>query len=310
MEKEGLIAIIIPVYNRAHLIGETLDSILAQTYQNWECIVVDDGSTDATEAVVLQYQERDARISYYQRPSHYPKGANACRNYGLEKSNGDYVHWFDSDDLMHHEKLRLKMKHAFTYQADVVVDTHSHSSNPVNTSAYPVTSFSSSTFYIDFVLGKKPVITNDVMLKRSIVGQHRFDEQLHKAQEYEFLSRVFQQALTYCFLEVALSFYRPSVDSISKAKPKKQAVNLIYLSKKLQRSHPQHSEIIAKTERQARKTYKSLVKVNALSLIFKNFHFFRKSYHKSSLVFLFLIFYNLITKKGFDQMKPTTANGL
>ena len=58
-----LVSIIIPTYNRAHLISETLDSILAQTYINWECIIVDDGSTDATGKVINEYIKRDNTIS-------------------------------------------------------------------------------------------------------------------------------------------------------------------------------------------------------------------------------------------------------
>lgn len=55
--KEPLVSIIIPTFNRAHLIGETLDSIIAQTYTHWECIVVDDGSTDNTEEIMNSYQQ-------------------------------------------------------------------------------------------------------------------------------------------------------------------------------------------------------------------------------------------------------------
>ena len=79
-----LVSIIIPTYNRAHFIGETLESVLAQTYHNWECIVIDDGSTDYTDELMEFYCEKDSRIQYYHRPSHKPKGANACRNYGFE----------------------------------------------------------------------------------------------------------------------------------------------------------------------------------------------------------------------------------
>lgn len=60
-----LISIIIPTYNRSHLIRETLDSILAQTHKNWECIVVDDGSTDETEDVLNEYVKKDNRFQYH-----------------------------------------------------------------------------------------------------------------------------------------------------------------------------------------------------------------------------------------------------
>ena len=81
-----LISIIIPTYNRSHLLGETLDSVLIQTYRNWECIVVDDGSTDYTPELMEFYIRKDSRFSFYRRPEEKAKGANACRNYGFEKS--------------------------------------------------------------------------------------------------------------------------------------------------------------------------------------------------------------------------------
>ena len=73
-----LISIIIPTYNRAHLIGETLNSLLAQTYKDWECIIVDDGSTDDTNNVVEEYVAQDNRFIFVYRPRDRRKGANAC----------------------------------------------------------------------------------------------------------------------------------------------------------------------------------------------------------------------------------------
>jgi len=94
-----LVSIIIPTYNRAGIIGETLESIIKQSFSDWECIIVDDGSTDSTEAVVKEYTEKDSRFKYYRRPHEIIKGANSCRNYGFKKSAGKYINWFDSDDL-------------------------------------------------------------------------------------------------------------------------------------------------------------------------------------------------------------------
>jgi len=120
-QETPLVSIIIPTYNRAHLIEETLDSILAQTYPNWECIIVDDGSTDDTDAVVGKYVDKDARFRYHHRPADRPKGANACRNYGFEISNGEYVNWFDSDDLMHPYHLLKKVDTMALNNLDFVV---------------------------------------------------------------------------------------------------------------------------------------------------------------------------------------------
>lgn len=96
---EPLISIIIPTYNRADIISATLDSILSQTYTNWECIIVDDISDDNTQEIIAAYTDKDNRFQYFQRPHNTIKGANSCRNYGFEMSKGDYIQWFDSDDV-------------------------------------------------------------------------------------------------------------------------------------------------------------------------------------------------------------------
>ncbi|WP_281322653.1 glycosyltransferase family 2 protein [Flavobacterium aestivum] len=105
----SLVSIIIPTYNRAHLIGETLDSVLKQTYENWECIIVDDGSTDDTAILIDDYIKKDNRFQYHQRPTDRIKGANACRNYGFELSQGEFIKWFDSDDIMHPDFLEKQV---------------------------------------------------------------------------------------------------------------------------------------------------------------------------------------------------------
>ena len=64
----SLVSIIIPTYNRAHLIGETLESVKAQTYSNWECIIIDDHSSDDTETIISHYTKSDLRFKYHKRP--------------------------------------------------------------------------------------------------------------------------------------------------------------------------------------------------------------------------------------------------
>jgi len=115
-----LVSIIIPTYNRAHLIGETLDSVLAQTYTNWECIVVDDGSADGTDKLLATYCEKDARFQYHNRPSNRLKGANACRNIGFELSKGEYVNWLDSDDIWSRNKIEEQIKILIVSDSDIV----------------------------------------------------------------------------------------------------------------------------------------------------------------------------------------------
>ncbi len=105
-----LVSIIIPTYNREHLIRETLDSVIGQTYTSWECIVVDDGSNDNTDEIINSYIEKDKRFKFYHRPTTTKKGASTCRNYGLKKSQGELIQFLDSDDLLAKNKLEEQVK--------------------------------------------------------------------------------------------------------------------------------------------------------------------------------------------------------
>lgn len=106
-----LISIIIPVYNRLEVLKDTLDSILKQEYQNWECIVIDDGSSDGSQKFINYYCKKDSRFKLYSRPKIKKKGASSCRNYGFEKSKGELIQYLDSDDIMHSKKLIVQVAH-------------------------------------------------------------------------------------------------------------------------------------------------------------------------------------------------------
>jgi len=96
-----LFSIITPSYNREHLISVAIDSVLAQSYSNFELIIVDDGSTDNTADVVLKYT--DARIKYFKKRN---EERGAARNYGIRQSSGDYICFLDSDDIYYPNHLR------------------------------------------------------------------------------------------------------------------------------------------------------------------------------------------------------------
>ena len=96
----SLVSIIIATYNREDYIIETLESIKLQTYTKWECIIVDDSSTDNSEEKVRAFIQDDFRFLYVKRPPELKRGANTCRNFGYTLSSGVYIKFFDSDDLM------------------------------------------------------------------------------------------------------------------------------------------------------------------------------------------------------------------
>src|SRR5262245_27524259 len=104
--RQPLVSIIIPSYNYDKFIGHTLDSLRNQTYRNWECIVVDDGSKDNTAGVLESYQAMDERIQYIYQ-SH--GGPCRARNNGISRSRGEYFQFLDADDLLESRKIECHL---------------------------------------------------------------------------------------------------------------------------------------------------------------------------------------------------------
>lgn len=102
----GLVSIIMPSWNTEKFIGESIESVLRQTYKNWELIIVDDCSTDNTDKVVHSFD--DPRISYFHNKNN--SGAAITRNHALKAAKGEWVAFLDSDDLWMPEKLEVQLK--------------------------------------------------------------------------------------------------------------------------------------------------------------------------------------------------------
>ena len=104
MNTQTLISIIMPMHNSAAFVGEAIESVLAQSYSEWELIIVDDESTDASVSIVEAYAQKDSRIRLFRNPKPI-KMPSAPRNMGLSMAKGRYIAFLDSDDMWLPEKL-------------------------------------------------------------------------------------------------------------------------------------------------------------------------------------------------------------
>ena len=100
-------SVIIPVYNRSHLLAETIDTVLAQTYPQFEIIIVDDGSTENIKKVIDDNYSNEPRVKYFHKQN---EERGAARNFGLKQARGDYAVFFDSDDFMKPQYLEMLAK--------------------------------------------------------------------------------------------------------------------------------------------------------------------------------------------------------
>lgn len=112
-----MVSIIVPVYNREKCIRTCLDSILAQTYGDYEVIIIDDGSTDSSVKICNEYCEKDTRFSVFSQPN---QGVASARNNGVQRAAGEYIFFVDSDDCINQRTLEYVVDIAKKYQAKIV----------------------------------------------------------------------------------------------------------------------------------------------------------------------------------------------
>ena len=189
-----LVSIIIPTYNRAHLIVETLDSVWAQTYTYWECIIVDDGSTDNTTEIVNNYVKNDIRFQYHNRPKSKPKGANACRNFGFDLSKGEVIIFLDSDDLISVDCIlnRIKRLSSNALAGLLINDVVflDKQNQILNKDPSEIKALQYLKMFIAYDI---PWQTTAATYKRSYIKQIKFDEDLQRFQDVSFNIKVLSQ---------------------------------------------------------------------------------------------------------------------
>ncbi len=216
--KEPQISIILATYNRSHLIEETLDSILNQSYKNWECLIIDDSSTDNTIEILRPYLLKDSRFKYYVRTKDHKKGLPGSRNQGLELAKGDYIIFFDDDDIVHPENLKICIE----VLSDKDLYFCRYDKEPFGGEWKPDTlkhdpGFTSKFVDINdlenIVIGKLPFASCTVLWKRECFEDNRFREELLYAEEWECYTRILSTGIKGISIDKVLYYNRKHPNS-------------------------------------------------------------------------------------------------
>lgn len=314
-----LVSIIIPTFNRSHLLSDVLNSVIEQTHTHWECIIVDDGSTDDTLNILENYCNQDKRFRFYKRPNNRPKGANACRNYGFEKSKGNFVNWFDSDDIMKSDFLESKLN-LMQDDLDMVFSYGAYFKD--NVLDYEVSKPKVEGTILNFIKGTFYLSTPGPLWKRSfLVNKMLFDENRHKIQDIEFHFRMLIENLNFrCYEANFLFFIRRGEERISSKSGLttrklydvfKYHYNALLFSDKIDKKDRQEYVYITSSKTFA-SLYEALIfergffaRINTWKLYSSKIDIALKISGKTSLqkVKIYLgIFMTLIAKKGFKLM--------
>ncbi len=226
-EKENeqlLVSIVTPMYNSAKFIGTTIKSVLNQTYQNWELILVDDYSTDDTVSIVRKYADSDSRIKLVEQQKN--QGAGVARNIGIDCAEGDFVAFLDADDYWEYVKLEVQVKileenqwaGSFSWYKNVDEDEKGDSYFVV-----PKKISYNRLKYNNYIL------TSSLMVRRAIIGDTRFPI-MRKRQDWIFFLEILKKVdFLYCVEEPHV-YYRKSSNSLSSNKFKLIKANFTVIS--------------------------------------------------------------------------------
>lgn len=210
---QDLVSIIMPSYNCGRFVEETIRSVQAQTYQNWEIIFVDDCSSDDTIRKVSEMMKKDKRIHLFQNVSN--SGAAISRNCALREAKGRWIAFLDSDDLWESDKLEKQIRfmeengYAFSYTETIHVDEDSQPLGRYVTGPTRVTRIGLSWYCWMGCL--------TVMYDKNVIGLIQIED-LKKNNDYAIWLKAIKKADCY-LLKEKLARYRERSGSISSAKP-------------------------------------------------------------------------------------------
>ena len=213
-----LVSIIVPCYNQVQYLDEALQSVYDQTYQNWECIIVNDGSPDHTEEVSKKWIEKDNRFKYiYQENG----GLSSARNIGLENAKGDYIQFLDADDFLDAKKIELSLEIDTKCDEDtIVISNFRMFTDDVVFSTKPFCELKQEYFTFQELLfgweNKFSIPIHCGFFSKSLLEGFKFPEELKAKEDWIMWLEIFQKKYNCHFLDRPLVFYRKHFNSMTK----------------------------------------------------------------------------------------------
>lgn len=193
-----LVSVVIPNYNYARYLTETLQSVIQQTYQNIEVIVVDDGSTDNSIEVIEALAKEDPRIKLVAKKN---GGLSSARNAGIRNCSGDYIAFLDSDDKWEPGKISSQIKALKVFSCDVVFSDYKFYRNDVLENR-PEFEFKERLSVTDFI-GSNPVLgsASSILMKKEVVAKTGFfDENLNSVEDLDYWTRIAINGFSFQFV--------------------------------------------------------------------------------------------------------------
>lgn len=222
--KNNFVSIIVPNYNSGYNIKDAIESVLSQTYKNWELIIIDDCSTDNSLGIAHHYSNKESRIKVLVLDKNNGRPA-IPRNIGIKEATGNYIAFLDADDLWHPQKLKIQLIFIHELGCRFICSKLVDFSHLKDVGKHLSSTFSAYTINHDKITHKKLLYKNiipnsSVLLDKSLLSQCLFNEdKRYKAiEDYDLWLRIHQIIPCSIKLNHPLLFYRRSQNGISKGK--------------------------------------------------------------------------------------------
>jgi len=183
-DNEPLISVVIPVFNRLKELNRAIQSVLSQTYKNWELWIVDDSSTEDTETIIEQFKHANI---YFIR-SNKKGNANICRNIGIKNAAGEYIAMLDSDDEWLPDHLEMSINALKELEVEGLFGSF-YVNNGVETKPYLNRPQKPDEDMVNYILSGNPTATPTHLYRSDCIRDILWDEQLHRHQDYDLIIR-------------------------------------------------------------------------------------------------------------------------
>lgn len=233
---DDLISIIIPVYNAEEYLSDCLKSVLNQTYQNFELIMINDGSTDNSMSIARKYLHADSRVKIFNQSN---KGVSSARNTGIKHSLGGYVIFIDADDTVSSELLEILHANIKIYSADIscsqIANIKSSDDQWDYSDANPEVVTYSGFQALEQMLYHKGIYMGPCakLYKKSAIAQELFDSNIQITEDLDFNYRVLKRSDRVCVSLRKLYFVLLHTNSATSREYRRQRIQAIEVSKRI-----------------------------------------------------------------------------
>ena len=188
------VSVIVPCYNQAQFLDKTMQSVLNQIHTNWECIIVDDGSTDNSKDIAKKWCKKDERFQYVHQEN---GGLSSARNFGLKKASGKYIQFLDSDDLIKPEKFSKQLEDL--KESEISISNYFSFIDGTNDAAphrYLSPFLSEVDYKKEIILDweyRKSIPCHSVLFERRLIVENKlnFNENLPNHEDWVFWVKLF-----------------------------------------------------------------------------------------------------------------------